>query len=73
MAHNPRLSYCWRDVGATDNLAELSKLDENRILIELKARYLNDEIYVRMFLCLYTSNYARSLHSVYTKVSFCLS
>ena len=43
---NPRLSQAWRQVGATDNLAELSKLDEEIILEELKARYTDDVIYV---------------------------
>ncbi|KAF6019198.1 hypothetical protein EB796_022501 [Bugula neritina] len=62
MAHNPRLSYCWRDVGATDNLAELSKLDENRILIELKARYLNDEIYTYVGDILIAVNPLKDLH-----------
>lgn len=41
-----RLSISWRGVGATDNLAELSKLDEQIILDELRARYMQDKIYV---------------------------
>ena len=43
---NPRLSQHWRNIGDTDNLAELSKLDEQIILDELKARYSKDIIYV---------------------------
>ena len=44
-----RLSMRWRGVGKTDNLAELSKLDEQIILDELRARYENDKIYVSVF------------------------
>ncbi|XP_067931829.1 unconventional myosin-Ia-like isoform X2 [Watersipora subatra] len=40
-----RLSQHWRNAGETDNLAELSKLDEDIILEELKARYKKNHIY----------------------------
>lgn len=43
---NARLSQHWRGIGETDNLAELSKLDEDIILDELRTRYQNDTIYV---------------------------
>lgn len=43
---NRRLSKHWREVGKTDNLTELSNLDEDVLLEELKERYENDIIYV---------------------------
>lgn len=53
-----RISKYWRKVGFTDNLAELSNLDENTILEELKSRYSRDVIYVGInmiqFILLYT-------------------
>ena len=36
------------EIGATDDLASLSNLDEQTLLAELKHRYDNDKIYVSM-------------------------
>lgn len=44
---NARISKHWRTIGETDDLTELSNLDEKIILAELRARYENDNIYVR--------------------------
>lgn len=45
---NPRISRRWRCPGDAADLANLSNLDEQTILNELKARYQTDSIYVSM-------------------------
>lgn len=46
---NPRISFHWRYAGSTADLAELSSLDEQTIIDELKARYQANNIYVSGF------------------------